>query len=243
MQRFIAGTRDQTSRAGAAIGRRHPDSGRLSTWHSSNMLHVAPNALGQLLTTTTTPTPEPSRRVRDHELRPTHAVRLLVPHRSAARRSAVENVTAPETAKLCPLTSAPGCGCSTSTTCRSRSTRTCAKSATRTTSIYTEPRLAPGGEGAKPATAGNPAGGVRIHRAERRRPPPPGQDTPGAAAGRYRAAMPAAATAARSPAPPPPGAPSLPRTAASRQQNEPRGTAVTARVAARAPLAQSRHAA
>ena len=151
VQRFIAGTRNQTSEQIARLA----DVTQIlvdKQMALKNILHVAPNALCNFFNDYNPDTgtivggfgidewPTPRSRV--------CSFRLPVPGCTALGASR----TSPRSnrASCAPYSSAPGCGCSITTTCRFPSTHSCSQSADPANIIYTEPRLAPGGEGPKP---------------------------------------------------------------------------------------------
>ena len=217
VQRFIAGTRDQTSEQ---IQRLANVTQTLVDHHMAleNILHVAPNAFAQLLQRLQPRHRNHRGRVRANELRESHVGVLLLLPFPAARRSAPSR-TSPRSnrRKLCALFLGPGLRLLNFNNLPFPINPFLQPSRqTRTSIIYTEPRLAPGGEGPKPGPPeippavsaytglpGDPVGPpgavppARIPGAAMPLPPapstpmapPPPPTAAGAAAGRRDAAM------------------------------------------------------
>ena len=79
----------------------------------------------------------------------------------------IENVTAAESGKLCALFLGPGLRLLNFNNLPVPIDPFIGKSIDPAKILYTEPRLAPGGEGPKPGTARDPARGVGLHRLAR----------------------------------------------------------------------------
>jgi hypothetical protein len=205
VQRFIAGTRDQTSEQIARLG---DVTQTLVDKHTAleNVLHVAPNAISNFYNDYN---PDTGTIVGGFGImnfaNPTASGQLLLAVPGCSQIGAIENVTAVETAKLCSLFLGPGLRLLNFNNLPIPIAPLLQPSPTNV--IYTEQRLAPGGEGPKPGPPeippavsaytglpGDPVG-------------PPGAVPPARIPGAAMPLPPAPTTPAQ---PPPPPAPSVP---------------------------------
>jgi virulence factor Mce-like protein len=161
VQRFVAGSRKQTSEQIRSLGSvtQNLVENRMAL---ENVLHVTPNALANVEYIYNPSTGAVSGAfVLTNFSNPVGFICGMI--------GAVANVTAPETAKLCQQYLGPARGCSTSTTCRCRPP-TWGRRRTRTGSSTPNPSWRPAVRGTQ--TRRN-AGGVRVHGCGDI-PPPPG---------------------------------------------------------------------
>jgi virulence factor Mce-like protein len=151
VQRFIAETRDQTSEQIQRLG----DAIQPIVDHHldlENILHGAPNALGNFFNdyNADTGTIVGGFGVMDFA-NPTWAGMLVpVPIPGCTQMEAVENVTAVESGKLCALFIGPGLRVLNFNSVPFPINFLLQKSVDPANVVYSEPRLAPGGEGPKP---------------------------------------------------------------------------------------------
>ena len=150
VQRFIAGTRNQTSEQ---IARLADVTQNLVDHHMAleNILHGAPNALGNFFNDYNADT---GTIVGGFGLmnfaNPTWGGQLLFSFPGCDQIGAIENVTAVESGKLCALFLGPGLRLLNFNQSPIPIDPFIAKSIDPSKILYTEPRLAPGGEGPKP---------------------------------------------------------------------------------------------
>jgi virulence factor Mce-like protein len=204
VQRFIAGTRNQTSEQ---IARLADVTQVLVDQHMAleNILHASPNALGNFFNdyNADTGTIVGGFGIMNYA-NPTFSGQLLLSVPGCTQIGAIENVTAVETDKLCALFLGPGLRLLNFNNLPIPINIFLQKSIDPSKILYTEPRLAPGGEGPKPGPPeippavsaytglpGDPVG-------------PPGSVPPGRIPG---AAMPLPPPPSTPMAPPPPPAP------------------------------------
>lgn len=151
VQRFIAGTRNQTSEQ---IGRLANVTQNLVDHHMAleNILHAAPNALGNFFNDYNADT---GTIVGGFGLmnasNPTWGGQLLLAVPGCTQIGAVGNVTAVESGKLCSLFIGPGLRLLNFNNSPLPLNIFLQKSMDPSKILYTEPRLAPGGEGPKPS--------------------------------------------------------------------------------------------
>jgi phospholipid/cholesterol/gamma-HCH transport system substrate-binding protein len=151
VQRFIAGTRNQTSEQ---IARLADVTQNLVDHHMAleNILHGAPNALGNFFNDYNADT---GTIVGGFGLmnfaNPTWGGQVLLGVPGCTQIGAIENVTAVESGKLCSLFIGPGLRLLNFNNSPIPLNPFIAKSIDPGRILYTEPRLAPGGEGPKPA--------------------------------------------------------------------------------------------
>jgi phospholipid/cholesterol/gamma-HCH transport system substrate-binding protein len=151
VQRFIAGTRNQTSEQ---IARLADVTQNLVDHHMAleNILHGAPNALGNFFNDYNADT---GTIVGGFGLmnfaNPTWGGQVLLGVPGCTQIGAIENVTAVESGKLCSLFIGPGLRLLNFNNSPIPINPFIAKSIDPGRVLYTEPRLAPGGEGPKPA--------------------------------------------------------------------------------------------
>ncbi|BBX41785.1 mammalian cell entry protein [Mycobacterium simiae] len=150
VQRFIAGTRDQTSEQ---IARLANVTQNLVDHHMAveNILHGAPNALGNFFNDYNADT---GTIVGGFGLmnfaNPTWGGQVLLSLPGCTQIGAIENVTAVESGKLCSLFIGPGLRLLNFNNSPIPINFILQKSVDPSKVLYTEPRLAPGGEGPKP---------------------------------------------------------------------------------------------
>ncbi len=153
VQRFIAGTRNQTSEQ---IARLADVTQNLVDHHMAleNILHGAPNALGNFFNDYNADT---GTIVGGFGLmnfaNPTWGGQLLLSAPGCDQIGAIENVTAVESGKLCALFMGPGLRLLNFNNSPLPINPFLQKSIDPSKILYTEPRLAPGGEGPKPGPA------------------------------------------------------------------------------------------
>ncbi|MBV8789457.1 MAG: MCE family protein [Mycobacterium sp.] len=151
VQRFIAGTRNQTSEQ---VARLADVTQNLVDHHMAleNILHAAPNAYGNFFNDYNADT---GTIVGGFGLmnmsNPTWGGQVLLSTAGCTQIGAVENITAVETGKLCSLFLGPGLRQTSWNNSPIPINPFIAKSVDPARVLYTEPRLAPGGEGPKPA--------------------------------------------------------------------------------------------
>lgn len=156
VQRFIAGTRNQTSEQ---VARLADVTQNLVDHHMAleNILHTAPNAYGNFFNDYNADT---GTIVGGFGLmnmsNPTWGGQLLLSVSGCTQIGAVENITAVESGKLCSLFLGPGLRQTSWNNSPIPLNPFIAKSIDPSRVLYTEPRLAPGGEGPKPAAPENP---------------------------------------------------------------------------------------
>src|ERR1700761_1069262 len=156
VQRFIAETRDQTSEQ---IARLADVTQILVDQHMAleNILHGAPNALGNFFNDYNADT---GTIVGGFGLmnfaNPTWGGQLLFSFPGCTQIGAVENITAVESGKLCALFLGPGLRLLNFNQSPIPIDPFIAKSVDPSKILYTEPRLAPGGEGPKPGPPETP---------------------------------------------------------------------------------------
>jgi phospholipid/cholesterol/gamma-HCH transport system substrate-binding protein len=208
VQRFIAGIRNPTSEQ---IARLADVTQVLVDQHMAleNILHGAPNALGNFFNdyNADTGTIVGGFGIMDFANPVASGLMVPLPVPGCTQVGAIENVTAVETAKLCTLFLGPGLRLLNFNNLPIPINIFLQKSIDPSKILYTEPRLAPGGEGPKPGPPeippavsaytglpGDPVG-------------PPGAVPPARIPG---AAMPLPPPPSTPMAPPPPGPPSVP---------------------------------
>jgi phospholipid/cholesterol/gamma-HCH transport system substrate-binding protein len=209
VQRFIAGTRDQTSEQIASLA---DVTQTLVDKHMAleNILHAAPNALANFYSDYN---PDTGSIVGAFGLmnfaNPTESGLLLpLPVPGCGITQAVENVTATETGKLCALFLGPGLRVLNFNGSPIPINPFLAPSPAPQDVVYSEPRLAPGGEGVKPTTPDIPPA-VSAYTGVPGDPVPNGP-APSVPLGRIPgAAMPEAPPPTEPPPPPPPGLPGM----------------------------------
>jgi phospholipid/cholesterol/gamma-HCH transport system substrate-binding protein len=151
VQRFISGTRNQTSEQ---IARLADVTQNLVDHHMAleNILHGAPNALGNFFNDYNADT---GTIVGGFGLmnmaNPTWGGQVLLGVPGCTQIGAIENVTAVESGKLCSLFIGPGLRLTNFNNSPIPLNPFISKSIDPARVLYTEPRLAPGGEGPKPA--------------------------------------------------------------------------------------------
>ncbi|OBB69914.1 MCE family protein [Mycobacterium sp. 852014-50255_SCH5639931] len=150
VQRFIAGTRNQTSEQ---IARLADVTQNLVDHHMDleNILHAAPNALGNFFNdyNADTGTIVGGFGIMNFA-NPTWGGQLLLSFPGCDQIGAIENVTAVESGKLCALFLGPGLRLLNFNNLPIPINIFLQKSIDPSKILYTEPRLAPGGEGPKP---------------------------------------------------------------------------------------------
>ena len=208
VQRFIAGTRDQTSEQ---IQRLANVTQTLVDQHMAleNVLHVAPNALANFYSdyNPDTGTVVGGFGIIDFANPVASGLLLPLPIPGCSQVGSIENVTAVESAKLCSLFIGPGLRLLNYNNLPFPIAPFLQPSARQENIVYTEQRLAPGGEGPKPGAPeippavsaytglpGDPVG-------------PPGSVPPGRVPGAAMPLPPAPTTPAEPP--PPPGLPGM----------------------------------
>lgn len=208
VQRFIAGTRDQTSEQ---IARLADVTQILVDKHMAleNILHSSPNALGNFFNdyNADTGTIVGGFGIMDFANPVASGLMVPLPVPGCSQTAAIENVTSIETAKLCSLFLGPGLRLLNFNNLPFPINIFLQKSVDPAKILYTEPRLAPGGEGPKagppeipPAVSaftglpGDPVG-------------PPGSVPLGRIPGAAMPLPPPPSTPMESPPPPPPGPP------------------------------------
>ncbi|MBV8294892.1 MAG: MCE family protein, partial [Mycobacterium sp.] len=206
VQRFIAGTRDQTSEQIARLGDALQP---VVDQHMAleNILHGAPNALSNFFNdyNADTGTIVGGFGIMDFA-NPTQSGLLLpLPVPGCGVTEAIENVTATESGKLCALFIGPGLRLLNFNSSPIPINPFIQKSVDPANVVYSEPRLAPGGEGPKPEPPEIPPA-VSAYGGLPRDPLPPGLP-PSVPFGR----IPGAAM----PLPPPPSTPAPPPAAPS----------------------------
>lgn len=150
VQRFIAGSRDQTSEQIARLANLTQN---LVDHHMAveNILHGAPNALGNFFNDYNADT---GTIVGGFGLmnfaNPTWGGQVLLSLPGCTQIGAIENVTAVESGKLCSLFIGPGLRLLNFNNSPIPINFILQKSVDPSKILYTEPRLAPGGEGPKP---------------------------------------------------------------------------------------------
>ncbi|GFG74592.1 MCE family protein [Mycobacterium botniense] len=151
VQRFIAGTRDRTSEQ---IQRLANVTQTLADQHMAleNVLHVAPNALANFYSdyNPDTGTVVGGFGIIDFANPVASGLMVPLPIPGCTQVATVENVTAVETGKLCALFLGPGLRLLNFNNLPFPISPFLQPSAHPENIIYTEPRLAPGGEGPKP---------------------------------------------------------------------------------------------
>jgi phospholipid/cholesterol/gamma-HCH transport system substrate-binding protein len=210
VQRFIAGTRDQTSEQ---IARLADVTQILVDKHMAleNILHTSPNALGNFFNdyNADTGTIVGGFGIMDFANPVASGLLLPLPIPGCTQVGAIENVTAVESAKLCALFIGPGLRLLNFNNLPFPINIFLQKSVDPAKILYTEQRLAPGGEGPKPGPPeippavsaytglpGDPVG-------------PPGAVPPARIPGAAMPLPPPPSTPMEPP-PPPPAAPSVP---------------------------------
>jgi phospholipid/cholesterol/gamma-HCH transport system substrate-binding protein len=210
VQRFIAGTRNQTSEQ---IARLADVTQVLVDKHMAleNILHTSPNALGNFFNdyNADTGTIVGGFGIADFANPVASGLLLPLPVPGCSQIGAIENVTAVETAKLCTLFLGPGLRLLNFNNLPIPINIFLQKSIDPSKILYSEQRLAPGGEGPKPGPPeippavsaytglpGDPVG-------------PPGAVPPARIPGAAMPLPPPPSTPMESPPPPPPAAPSV----------------------------------
>jgi phospholipid/cholesterol/gamma-HCH transport system substrate-binding protein len=210
VQRFIAGIRNPTSEQ---IARLADVTQVLVDQHMAleNILHASPNALGNFFNdyNADTGTIVGGFGIMDFANPVSSGLLLPLPVPGCSQVGAIENVTAVETAKLCALFLGPGLRLLNFNSLPIPLNIFLQKSIDPSKILYTEPRLAPGGEGPKPGPPeippavsaytglpGDPVG-------------PPGAVPPARIPGAAMPLPPPPTTPMESPPPPPPAAPSV----------------------------------
>jgi virulence factor Mce-like protein len=151
VQRFIAGTRNQTSEQ---VARLADVTQILVDKHMAleNILHSSPNALGNFFNdyNADTGTIVGGFGIMDFANPVASGLLLPLPVPGCSQVGAIENVTAVETAKLCSLFLGPGLRVLNFNNLPIPINIFLQKSIDPSKIVYSEPRLAPGGEGPKP---------------------------------------------------------------------------------------------
>jgi virulence factor Mce-like protein len=151
VQRFIAGTRNQTSEQ---VARLADVTQILVDQHMAleNILHSSPNALGNFFNdyNADTGTIVGGFGIADFANPVASGLLLPLPVPGCSQVGAIENVTAVETAKLCSLFLGPGLRVLNFNNLPIPINIFLQKSIDPSKIVYSEPRLAPGGEGPKP---------------------------------------------------------------------------------------------
>jgi hypothetical protein len=151
VRRFIAGTRNQTSEQ---VARLADVTQILVDQHMAleNILHSSPNALGNFFNdyNADTGTIVGGFGIADFANPVASGLLLPLPVPGCSQVGAIENVTAVETAKLCSLFLGPGLRVLNFNNLPIPINIFLQKSIDPSKIIYSEPRLAPGGEGPKP---------------------------------------------------------------------------------------------
>jgi virulence factor Mce-like protein len=151
VQRFIAGTRNQTSEQ---VARLADVTQVLVDQHMAleNILHTSPNALGNFFNdyNADTGTIVGGFGIMDFANPVASGLLLPLPVPGCSQVGAIENVTAVETAKLCSLFLGPGLRVLNFNNLPIPINIFLQKSIDPSKILYSEPRLAPGGEGPKP---------------------------------------------------------------------------------------------
>jgi virulence factor Mce-like protein len=151
VQRFIAGTRNQTSEQ---VARLADVTQILVDQHMAleNILHTSPNALGNFFNdyNADTGTIVGGFGIADFANPVASGLLLPLPVPGCSQVGAIENVTAVETAKLCSLFLGPGLRVLNFNNLPIPINIFLQKSIDPSKIVYSEPRLAPGGEGPKP---------------------------------------------------------------------------------------------
>jgi phospholipid/cholesterol/gamma-HCH transport system substrate-binding protein len=210
VQRFVAGTRDQTSEQ---IARLADVTQVLVDKHLAleNVLHVAPNGLANFYSDYN---PDTGSIVGGFGLmnfaNPTESGLLLpLPVPGCGVTAAIENITATETGKLCSLFLGPGMRLLNFNGSPIPINPFLQPSPAPSDVVYSEPRLAPGGEGTKPGPPEIPPA-ISAYTGLPGDPVPNGLP-PSVPFGRIPgAAMPQPPPPTEPPPPPPPPAPSVP---------------------------------
>ncbi len=200
VQRFVAGSRDQTSEQ---IQRLANVTQNLVDHRTDleNLLHAAPNgsANGYNVYNPDSGTPVGSFAINSYSS-PVQAICGMI--------GAVENVTAGETAKLCAQYLGPGLRLLNLNYFPIPSNQDLSKSASPANLIYTDPALAPGGAGAAPSPPETPPAISAYTGAGDVAPPagygPPSAVAPGAGAPNHLPAFPSPALYSGAPLPGPP---------------------------------------
>lgn len=199
VQRFIAGTRDQTSEQIARLA----DVTQIlvdKRMAFENILHGAPNALGNFFNdyNADTGTIVGGFGIADFANPVASGLLLPLPVPGCSQVGAIENVTAVETAKLCALFLGPGLRLLNFNNLPIPINIFLQKSVDPSKILYTEQRLAPGGEGPKPGPPETPPA-VSAY-----------TGLPGDPVGPPGAVPPARIPGAAMPLPPPPMTPAAP---------------------------------
>jgi phospholipid/cholesterol/gamma-HCH transport system substrate-binding protein len=199
VQRFIAGTRDQTSEQ---IARLADVTQVLVDQHMAleNILHGAPNALGNFFNdyNADTGTIVGGFGVMDFANPTASGLLVPLPIPGCTQLEAVENVTATESGKLCALFLGPGLRLLNFNNLPFPVNIFLQKSVDPANVVYSEPRLAPGGDGPKPGPPEIPPA-VSAY-----------TGLPGDPVGPPGAVPPARIPGAAMPLPPPPSTPAQP---------------------------------
>jgi phospholipid/cholesterol/gamma-HCH transport system substrate-binding protein len=210
VQRFIAGTRNQTSEQ---IARLADVTQVLVDQHMAleNILHTSPNAIGNFFNdyNPDTGTIVGGFGIMDFANPVSSGLLVPLPVPGCTQTGAIENITAVESAKLCALFIGPGLRLLNFNNLPFPINLALQKSADPANLVYSEQRLAPGGEGPKPGPPeippavsaytglpGDPVG-------------PPGAVPPGRIPGAAMPLPPAPSTPAEPPPPPAPGLPNM----------------------------------
>jgi phospholipid/cholesterol/gamma-HCH transport system substrate-binding protein len=157
VQRFIAGTRNQTSEQIARLA----DVTQIlvdKRMALENILHTSPNALGNFFNdyNADTGTIVGGFGIMDFANPVASGLLVPLPVPGCSQVGAIENVTAVETAKLCTLFLGPGLRLLNFNSLPIPINIFLQKSIDPSKILYTEPRLAPGGEGPKPGPPETP---------------------------------------------------------------------------------------
>jgi phospholipid/cholesterol/gamma-HCH transport system substrate-binding protein len=209
VQRFIAGSRNQTSEQ---IARLADVTQILVDKHMAleNILHGAPNALGNFFNdyNADTGTIVGGFGIMDFANPVASGLLLPLPVPGCSQVGAIENVTAVETAKLCALFLGPGLRLLNFNSLPIPINIFLQKSVDPSKILYTEQRLAPGGEGPKPGPPETPPAVSAYTGLPGDPVGPPGAVPPARIPGAAMPLPPPPMTPMESP-PPPPGAPSV----------------------------------
>ncbi len=209
VQRFIAGTRDQTSEQ---IARLADVTQILVDQHMAleNILHTSPNALGNFFNdyNADTGTIVGGFGIMDFANTTASGIMLPLPVPGCSVTAAIENVTAVESGKLCALFLGPGLRVLNFNNLPIPINIFLQKSVDPSKIEYTESRLAPGGEGPKPGPPETPPAVSAYTGLPGDPVGPPGAVPPAPIPGAAMPLPPAPSTPMEPP-PPPPAAPSV----------------------------------
>jgi len=210
VQRFIAETRDQTSEQ---IQRLANVTQVLVDQHMDleNILHAAPNALGNFFNdyNADTGTIVGGFGIMDFANPVASGLLLPLPIPGCSQVGSIGNITAVESAKLCSLFIGPGLRLLNFNNLPFPINIFLQKSPDPNNIIYSEQRLAPGGEGPKPGPPEQPPAVSAYTGLPGDPVGPPGAVPPARIPGAAMPLPPAPSTPMESPPPPPPALPSM----------------------------------